>query len=118
MAEWELLWENASPTSDFAAQTIQVDATSYDFYMIILKRAKDDSRNRIVEQIMPQGYGSLMVNLDSSAFAYRTVTVSTNPVGFSFEAGSKPQSYGSSSATTHNELMIPLQIWGIKGVTS
>ena len=108
-----LLWTNSSPTSNFAEQTIEVDATAYDLYLIVFWRSNTDSSNRICSVIMPKGYGSLVQNIDASRFVYRTVTVSTNPVGFNFASGFKINTYAATSAATDNSFMIPIFIYGI-----
>lgn len=108
----ELLWENASPTSNFAEQTIQLgDLSDYDFLDFHYKLATDNEvcasmRVRIGFQYM-LSFGSGYYNRVTS----RQVTIEANGA-ITFATAYA----GSKTATAAS--IIPIVIYGIKGVTA
>ena len=91
------LWENASPTSAFANQTLTLDFSSYDL-MVILFNLDSNSRS-VSPAIVPIGHPG------ASAFQnnVRTFLVHTNDIQFD-------------SVSPSSAVMIPYVIYGIKGV--
>ncbi len=91
------LWENASPTSAFANQTLTLDFSSYDL-MVILFNLDNNSRS-VSPAIVPIGHPG------ASAFQnnVRTFLVHTNDIKFD-------------SVSPSSAVMIPYVIYGIKGV--
>lgn len=91
------LWENASPTSAFANQTLTLDFSSYDLMVILFNL---DSNNRSVSlAIVPIGHPG------ASSFQnnVRTFLSYTDSVKFD-------------SVSPSSAVMIPYVIYGIKGV--
>lgn len=91
------LWENASPTSAFANQTLTLDFSSYDLVIILFSL---DSNNRSVSPaILPVGHPG------ASAFQnnVRTFLVHTNSINFD-------------TVSPSSAVMIPYVIYGVKGV--
>ena len=110
------LWENASPTSEFAAQTIALDLNEYDFIDVIF--------NSIITRV---GVGSgattfQMAGVDkdtttTSTPSWRMRTISASETGATFSAGFYKYLDGIKQASsTSNSICIPLAIYGIKGV--
>nr|DAE00121.1 MAG TPA: hypothetical protein [Siphoviridae sp. ctTBR23] len=91
------LWENASPTSAFANQTLTLDFSSYDL-MVILFNLDSNSRS-VSPAIVPIGHPG------ASAFqnSVRTFLVHTNDIQFD-------------SVSPSSAVMIPYVIYGVKGV--
>lgn len=91
------LWENASPTSAFANQTLTLDFSSYDL-MVILFNLDSNSRS-VSPAIVPIGHPG------ASAFQnnVRTFLVHTNDIQFD-------------SVSPSSAVMIPYVIYGVKGV--
>ncbi len=118
MAEWDLLWENASPTSSFAGQTILASGLSaYD--MVAIQIIYSDSYTHTTIAFSPINGGSLDISVVSSdnqriACGYRIATVATT--GIIFSDGSFIGS--SSNRTTNNSYGIPQRVWGLKGVNN
>lgn len=100
------LWQNASIGSNFAAQTVSVDLTGYDFGLVFFRH--NTSNSLYVSRIFLVGYGSA-VSLyfgDVGWGAHRDITSS-----------SKSQVvFGNASANgvTNNGYLIPVKIFGIK----
>lgn len=104
-----LLWENASPNSAFAGQTINLDLSGYDHALI------EFCLNPIAWQIKISAWyrvdaGESIVSVaDGNPYTYlRGVTVNTNNVTFGT---------GRLGNTENNNNLVPLRIYGLKGVT-
>ena len=119
-----LLWTNASPTSVFAAQTLDSsdgipDLSGYDSVEIVCRYSTtDDTRIRYICDVG---------NSASMYWFYRTATngyymgvrsrtnMSASTTGVTFDTCSgKP--VNSSTSTTNDGYIIPIEIYGIKGV--
>lgn len=110
-ADIVLLWENASPSSSFNAQTISLNLSEYDYIEIDFKLRSKDSI--IVEKVA--GYvGQISVGYGCSggAWWYRRAVVELNSVAFEVATVASGTSSSSDSGTT---TMIPYRIYGIKG---
>lgn len=111
MSKWTLVWTNASPTSAFAAQTVQVDLSGYDFVMVVYQHwTSSDVNNSAFCRIGV--YGRLESH--DYSLAYRDYHPETT--GVYFNTGILVTSYGNSSVQRNTSAVIPLQIYGIKGV--
>lgn len=115
------LWENASPTSEFAAQTIALDLSGYDMLVIsyggylssenALSRGKTeffDLKANMTSFSMNYGYAGYLVS--------RLFNVSSNEI--TFYEGGKFDTYTTTDYSNNglNRFIIPLIIYGIKGV--
>ena len=124
------VWENASPTSSFAAQTIALDLTEFD--AVIIKWETDSNSRYPVFQtvnptdLIPVGSKKSCIAVMGSDFSnsndaknlcLRSVSVDTS--GVRFYDGSENNVYNGGSTkfgSSRNALMVPLAIYGIKGV--
>lgn len=108
------LWENASPTSAFAAQSITLSGLSdYDEYEVIFQfHTSTNLRNTHKSQV---GYGMLLAINDSGNILRRSVTTVSAGNVLAFGTASKCAS-GNIAATEDNSYVIPIAIYGIKGV--
>ena len=99
----DVAWENASPSSSFAGQSINLDLSSYKMVYIVCT-----SYSAIVEK------GCTVRGTISSSFriAYRDITF-TDDTKITFGNGLEASTYGGSNPSTNNGLMIPLKIYGI-----
>ena len=113
MSEWELLWANASPTSQFAGQDVPLGLSSYDAVYINYVYTSGDI---YAFAIIPVGMNSHVrytaVTSNNIQFTNRDTSVSTTKVVFS-DATTTTQ--GSSSSQTANARLLPYHIYGIKG---
>lgn len=107
MSEWVLLWENASPTSAFAAQTITVsELTNYDFILYFFRDAVGIGFNVGISPVIV-GYGAYVSNGTGSNTLRRYSRIdSTNSM------------YISDASGNANTSLIPIYLYGIKGVSS
>jgi len=117
MSKWTLLWTNASPTSNFAAQTVTVaDMSAFDFIAVVHSVTATDLHEDT--SFVRRGHdGALsVVAFDGSyvtargrRFAYSSNTSLAFETGYHFDQRSDKQ--GASAGDC-----IPLAIYGIKGV--
>lgn len=109
-----LLWENASPASEFASQTIALDLSSYDSVQIEF----DESWQAITSRINVGKNGGVDqigdIYRDVAAYfyvAHRDIRVTTAGVTF----GSRLYKYANGQwPGTANNSLIPFRIYGIK----
>lgn len=114
----ELLWENASPTSEFAAQSVPIENDGYRFLMIKYKNYYTD--NSSMSNIFAVGTSTFIAGFfygDSDnrllRFVMRNVSngTDTNTVTF---GNSTFKDMDDKSPTVNNQNVIPTAIYGIK----
>lgn len=107
MAEWDLLWTNASPTSDFAAQTLTLDLSGYD--AVLIETLVSGTANYGSSAIIRKGWSAVMAEKSATTGSVfgRQATVTASGVQFGT---------GYENATAYAGRMIPQRIYGIKGV--
>ena len=96
-----LLWENASPTSSFAAQTIALDLLKYSVVVLEFALANNDYQDNVA-MVLQCPVGKTVVAYKAGVSARRVYTKNS---GIEFAA-----------ATSSNAHNIPLRIYGVKGV--
>ena len=112
------LWENASPTSSFAAQSLIISGLSA-FQMFIVQFCVVASGNELaaftcsdkINLVWPGASESPLVMYFADRrldFDKSTNTIEVSAASFSLQSAS--------AATTRNEFCIPLAIYGVKGV--
>ena len=108
-----LLWTNASPTSDFVAQTISVDGADYDGYLVEIHWSRADGAHKGVAYV-PIGTAKATVaahNNESGTLntaAFRAVESATkNSISFGIGASGPGR-------LENNYYAIPTRIWGVK----
>lgn len=111
MSRWEVLWQNASPESSFAAQTISCGASAHKN----LKCVYASPGGAYIEVALKDGqtsYAQVIANMSGSGsplFRSRTIAVSGDTVEFSDSLWKQ----GTSSGTV-NTTLIPILILGNK----
>lgn len=115
----ELLWQNASPSSDFAAQTITLDLSQIDVVKIIYKAIATSNNEHTFETSVNSS--STIINFLNTAHAAavqastRDLTINSNEIIFANCVNKQITS--TSAALTLNSRLIPVRIYGIKGVS-
>ena len=111
------LWTNASPTSDFATQTISLNLSGYEYVLVRYLYSTDyqDIDQIAIVKVGRDAYLTFTGAVSTSIYlSQRTINVGSNSVTFG-----KPvyKTYAStSSPTANNKYCIPVEIIGIKGV--
>ena len=110
----DLLWANASPASDFAAQTLALDLQDYDFVVISCNYA--DGTNVYGTNFCPKGFKTGLSAIAYSSNLYIAMREATvDAAGITFGDGYR-QSLNASSATKNAGNCIPITVYGVKGV--
>lgn len=101
-----LLWQNASPSSAFGAQTVSVNGSGYDGYLIEVRFSTSDATTGVA--LIPVETSKMTVAAVYSGVAPAATRgiSSTSLSGVVFGYGA----YGS----TDNNKAIPTRIWGVK----
>lgn len=120
-AQWQLLWENASPSSNFPAQTVSFDATGLDAIAICCMPSAGDKGSdvkiikigRTHEEEQTVGW-FLVVNTEFNDTFCVQRRAAVLPGSIAFQAASR-QTFGTSGMwTVANQYFVPVQIWGTK----
>ena len=103
----ELLWTNASPTSSFSAQTVQLDLSAYDFILVYAMWSTS------YQFIIPPHIAFIPITdarIDSTDTGGQSLEreFSTDSTGVTF-------SVGKLGTSNNNTMIIPYKIYGIKG---
>lgn len=119
MSKWVKLWENASPTSDFSAQNITLPSNDCDLYYIRVIRDKVAPAEIISPIFIRAGekgfvrfMGGTVSVQTGSIIAYAREITMTSATQVSM---ADCVLFGAASGT-RNDLAIPFQVYGIKGV--
>ena len=118
MIYMDLLWTNASPNSDFATQTINLDLSKYDAIKVFyLRHAGSPYQSSDEIEIGTQGIIGFVEGGTTAgaymAIRYRYIT-SVTEVGVTFSTGYI--GWAGQAETKNESMAIPVKIYGIKGV--
>lgn len=106
----DLLWENASPTSAFATQTIAIDVTPYRFLAYRVRPIASQS-NSVVCIAINDANGSVLAIAANNAGAASSRPVNASSNGVWIGNGS---SVSNNTLTQDNTRAIPVEIYGIR----
>ena len=110
----ELLWENANPTSEFTAQVVNVDMKEYDAIAIFISyHASGGGKLHIFKKNMNDFVHFVFTGENQWRLASRRIYIYEESIAFDGAY------QGSSTATdvyNRNAYLVPLKIYGIKGV--
>ena len=100
--QMDLLWTNASPTSSFGQQTLNLDFTKYDFVLVQFKASATASGlfHAFIQK------GTFIVNSSFDSLVYRYLTLSDTSIVF--------ENAISQGTGTTNHLCIPYKVFGVK----
>ena len=105
----KLLWENASKTSAFPAQTLNLNLQNYDAYIIIARHATGVAGS--VSGINKTGYSIRLTSIGSGSAEsdenIRTATYSSGSISFGD---------AKHNGAVNNGVIIPIFIYGVRGV--
>ena len=106
----DLVWTNASPTSNFSAQTVSLDLS--DYQAVIIMFGSSTAWETLYPVIIPIGLTEdSYIGLAGKTNRYRVCNPSST--GVRFENGAQYSSYNSTASTTSGS-MIPIYIYGMK----
>lgn len=102
-----ILWENESPTSAFATQTIALNNSNYDLVVWIVKRQKDQDLC-VPSVISKKGLGGFVMGTASDGTTRRRGILYNSDISFSIGDST------SGSGVVDNDSLIPIYAIGIK----
>lgn len=116
--KFRLLWGNASPASAFVAQTIDLDLTGYDEIRVEFRNTASSSYYSYGTFVKGKASRHLMfakhtTNDVDTLIMDRGVTMNVTEVYFS---GGSQKTMNGKTYSENNGNLIPVRIWGIKGV--
>lgn len=107
-ATFDLLWTNSSPSSNFSAQTIPLTLNLYDAVMIMYSCYTGNVRP-CSQIVLKNGYQHILFGIVATQTSFRTRYATATNSGVTFGTG-----YNGSTSGTGN--VIPMNIYGIKGI--
>lgn len=111
----EKLWENEAPTTEFAAQTVSLDLSQYELFLVTVMEPNTSDGNyrelsflafKTVESVLQ----SVFVGGYGPGTEARPFQILENGVNFS----DARRSYNNQDYKVFNSVLIPHQIYGIK----
>ncbi len=102
----KVLWENPNPTAVFAAQTIELNSTDFEFYEIYVRFS--DVIPVIASRKAPKGYGAYVMVSDSSSkiISRRIAWSGTNKLQIPSAV------YEGQTANSQNNALVPIMVIG------
>ena len=107
------LWENLSPASTFAAQSISISGEDYDCYCVVPHASiNTDATTFLPWTICYKGKEGRLIGLPNNKTARRVFSVNSAGTSVTFKATEYcKSSYG--SAVTENDYIVPMYIFGM-----
>lgn len=100
------LWTNPSPTSNFAAQTVSLDLSSYDAVIVVVAHSITGSEKNPCWLMKGDYNGNAFTAYHTGSYIYaRPANVSDTGIVFG---------QGARGGTTNNQYAIPVEIYGVK----
>lgn len=121
MSSMELLWKNGDDTSDFGAQDISFDTVDLSFYDGFYLVYKYGTTSGVKNTHFVVGLESTMLYMSNSAnatnlyFRTRNVTIHDHHIAI---GACYTHKYTDTTYTETNSYVIPIEIYGIKGVSA
>lgn len=108
------LWENATPSADFLAQTLTIDFTGYDVIIIECRERSGSGRtlSYVVTMESPENAFFMCGWRDNSSMALVTRAGTLEPSQISFAAGHN-YALSSDTYTESNSRLVPVKIYGL-----
>lgn len=105
IATVDLLWENASPTSEFAEQSISIDLSAYKIIYITMFGHVNTQNESYSMFIIDKNKGYVFVGWYGAQYSERSVSITNSRVYFA---------NGKTGGAVNNNYLIPYRIYGVK----
>ena len=112
VGKMDLLWANASPSSQFTPQTLPLDISSYKLLCIVSTITITGTVPYLHTSIIQNETGKRLLSATYDIFYDRYIELTANSIDIS--AGHYRSSYAAASPSTNNGVLVPLYIYGIK----
>lgn len=107
------IWENASPTSAFAAQTVALDLSGYSSVVIVFTGEQGNGRRMEQAEVGGSQFASNFITIASGTVYSKQRLYTVSATGVTFQ-----NNYESGTSNPNNAQNVPVRIFGIKGVAS
>lgn len=115
----ELLWENASPSSEFAAQTINLDLNAYDRLKMDFYHQYDPGTLEMSIGTTVSAHRCYIYDDGGVNMSKRTITTTESSIKFNDAVGLYRNFNGVAALTKpDNTALAPTRIYGIRGVSA
>lgn len=108
-----LLWTNPKPTTNFSAQTINIDLAKYTH--VLIEFARNDLAYYTTYSVRKGCKGNAMIGYCSTSFGLGSRSITCNDIGITFSDCTwvtANVSNGIGTSVTSNQTLIPLNIYG------
>lgn len=109
IATLDLIWENASPTSEFAGQTLNIDLSAYKIIYITLVGNKASPNESYTMFIVDKNKGHMAIGWYGAKYSERAIRISNSTIVFG-----DAKYVANSTSTTDNGYLVPFKIYGVK----
>ncbi len=107
---FDLLWTNASPTSNFSAQTLSIDLSNYSFLIVKSIRSTSSTTQSALSIVEVGGGDTLVLGGCAAGVSPTARNVNATSTGINFSTG-----YLSGNSGTNDAWSIPVKIYGVRG---
>lgn len=105
IATVDLLWENASPTSEFTGQSLNIDMSAYKIIYITMYGHVNTQQESYSMFFIDKNIGYVFVGWYGAKYSERPVSITNSAVFFA---------NGKTGGATDNKYLIPYRIYGVK----
>lgn len=106
------LWANKSPTSTFAAQSVGIDGTKYNCFLILPHVSSNFTDVTLTQAVIAhKGESGHLFSLPNNKIARRKFTINSAGTSVAFESAEYSSTYGANG--TDNMYAIPMYIYGM-----
>ena len=119
--EWELVWTNSAPTSNFTAQTVSLDLSGYAFIRIQARCTASATRSNYFDIPIggsPHTSGHYLEMFNTTATSTSTGSlygtrrkVTATTTGVTFSTGYYKPTNNTNAPTSDASRIIPVRIW-------
>jgi hypothetical protein len=106
------LWANKSPTSTFAAQSVGIDGTKYNCFLILPHVSSNFTDVTLAQAVIAhKGESGHLFSLPNNKISRRKFTINSAGTSVAFESAEYSSTYGANG--TDNMYAIPMYIYGM-----
>lgn len=107
---FDLLWTNASPTSNFSAQTLSIDLSNYSFLIVRSVRSTSSTDQSALSIVEVGGGDTVVLGGGAAGVTLTARNVNAVSTGINFSMG-----YLNGNSGTSDAWGIPVKIYGVRG---
>ena len=109
IATLDLIWANASPSSEFAGQTLNIDLSAYKIIYITFVGNKVSPNESYTMFIVDKNKGHMAIGWYGAKYSERLIRILNSTIVFG-----DAKYISSSTSATDNGYLVPFKIYGVK----